>query len=244
MNRRYLPLLAAALVLPHAANAQDARQPVPRIVVVGEGEAAIAPDLAIVTLSVLRESETARAALDQANAAAAEVIAAMKEAGIAPRDLQTGGLQINPRYVYPQNGDPQNDGEAQPRIVAYQVTNTLTVRVRDIARVGEVVDRAVTLGVNQGGGIVFTNDDPSAARTEARRLAVSDAIARARTLAEAAGVGLGPIIEMSEQSYTQPPMPIAAGRAFRMEAQSDAVPVEAGENVYRIQVNATFELKQ
>ncbi|HRP79357.1 MAG TPA: SIMPL domain-containing protein [Aquamicrobium sp.] len=239
MRRRYLPLLAAAMVLPHAAHAQEARQPVPRIVVVGEGEAAVAPDLAIVTLSVLRESDTARAALDEANKAAAEVIAAMKEAGIEARDLQTGGLQINPRYVYPQNG-----GEEQPRIVAYQVTNTLTVRVRDIAKVGEIVDRSVTLGVNQGGSIAFTNDDPSAARAEARRLAVNDAIARARTLAEAAGVGLGPIIEMSEQSHAQPPMPMVASRAYRMEAQSDAVPVEAGENVYRVQINATFELKQ
>ena len=240
MNRRYLPLLAAAMIVPNAAAAQEARNPVPRIAVVGEGEVAVAPDLALVTLSVLREGDTARVALDEANAAAAAIIAAMKEAGIEARDLQTGGLQINPRYVYPQNG-----GEEQPRIVAYQVTNTLTVRVRDIARVGEIVDRAVTLGVNQGGSIAFTNDDPSAARTEARRLAVRDAVERARTLAEAAGVGLGPIIEMSEQSYTQPPMPIAAaGRTFRMEAQADAVPVEAGENVYRIQINATFELKQ
>ena len=240
MNRRYLPLLAAAMILPAAAApAQEAREPAPRIVVVGEGEVAVAPDLAIVTLSVLREGDTARAALDQANAAAADIIAAMKEAGIEARDLQTGGLQINPRYVYPQNG-----GEEQPRIVAYQVTNTLTVRVRDIGRVGEIIDRAVTLGVNQGGSIAFTNDDPSAARTEARRRAVSDAGARARTLAEAAGVGLGPIVELSEQAYTQPPMPMAAGRALRMEAQADAVPVEAGENVYRIQINATFRLAQ
>lgn len=240
MNRRYLPLIAAAMVLPSAAQAQEPRNPAPRIVVVGEGEASVAPDLAVVTLSVLREAATAREALDQSNKAAAEIIAAMKEAGIAARDLQTSGLQINPRYVYPQGGS----GEEQPRIVAYQATNTLTARVRDIARVGEVIDRAVTLGVNQGGSIAFTNDDPSAARTEARRLAVEDAVARARTLAQAAGVDLGPIIEMSEQSYAQPPMPIAAGRAFRLEAQADAVPVEAGENVYRVQVNVTFELKQ
>lgn len=239
-RRHYPLLLAAAMALPTAAIAEEARAPAPRIVVIGEGEAAISPDLAIVTLSVLRENETARGALDQANKATADVIAAMKEAGVEARDLQTGGLQINPRYVYPQNG-----AEEQPRIVAYQVTNTLTVRVRDITRVGEIIDRAVTLGVNQGGSIAFTNDDPSAARTEARRRAVNDAIERARTLAEAAGVGLGPVVELSEQSYTQPPMPIAAaGRAYRMEAQADAVPVEAGENVYRIQINATFELKQ
>lgn len=238
LYRHCLPLLAAAMMLPGAAAAQEARNPAPRIVVIGEGEAAIAPDLAIVSLSVLREAETARGALDQANKAAADVIAAMKEAGIEARDLQTGGLQINPRYVYPQNG-----GEEQPRIVAYQATNTLTVRVRDIAMVGEIVDRAVTLGVNQGGNIAFTNDDPSAVRDEARRRAVADAIARARTLAEAAGVALGPVVELSEQSYTQPPMPIAAGRAYSMDSAA-AVPVEAGENVYRVQINATFELKQ
>lgn len=240
MKRRYLPLLAAAMIAPNAAAAQELRNPVPRVVVSGEGEAAVAPDIAIVSLSVMRDAPTAREALDQNNKAVADVIAAMKEAGVAARDLQTGGLNINPRYVYPQGGS----GEEQPRIVAYQVTNTLTVRVRDIARVGEIVDRSVTLGVNQGGSIAFTNDDPSAARTEARRLAVEDAVARARTLAQAAGVDLGPIIEMSEQSYAQPPMAIAAGRAFRMEAQADAVPVEAGENVYRVQVNVTFELRQ
>ena len=240
MNRRYIPLLAAAaMALPHAAVAQEARNPAPRIVVAGEGEAAVTPDLAVVTLSVLREAQTAREALDENNKATADVVAAMKEAGIESRDLQTSGLQINPRYVY-----PQNNAEEQPRIVAYQVTNTLTVRVRDISKVGEIIDRSVTLGVNQGGSVVFTNDDASAARTEARRRAVEDAIARARTLAEAAGVGLGPIVELSEQSYMQRTMPIAAGRAYRMEVQSDAVPVEAGENVYRIQVNATFELTQ
>ena len=243
MKRRYIPLLAAAaaaMALPQMAAAQEARTPAPRIIVAGEGEAAVAPDLAIITLSVLREADTARQALDENNKAAAAVIAAMKEAGIEARDLQTGGLQINPRYVYPQN----DNGESQPRIVAYQVTNTLTVRVRDIAKVGEIVDRAVTLGVNQGGGVAFTNDDPSAARTEARKRAVEDAISRARTLAQAAGVGLGPIIELSEQSFAQPPMPIAAGRAYRIEVQSDAVPVEAGETVYRVQVGATFELTQ
>lgn len=242
MNRRYLPVLAvaAALALPTVATAQQASNPAPRIIVAGEGETAIAPDLAIVTLSVLREAETARQALDENNKASAAVIAAMKDAGIEARDLQTSGLQINPRYVYPQN----DNGESQPRIVAYQVTNTLTVRVRDITKVGEILDRSVSLGVNQGGGVVFTNDDPSAARTEARRRAVEDAMARARTLAEAAGVGLGPIVELSEQSFAPRPMPMAAGRAYSMAAQSDAVPVEAGESVYRIQVNAIFELKQ
>ena len=238
MNRRRLPLLlAAAILLPTIATAQEVRPNPPRIHVVGEGEVAVAPDMAIVTLAVMREAETARQALDEGNAAMADVIEAMKQAGVEPRDLQTAGLQISPRYVYPQGGD----GEQQPRIVAYQVSNTLTVRVRDIASVGAVIDRSVTLGVNQGGSISFTNDDPAEATAEARKRAVRDAVARATTLAEAAGVELGPIVEISERSQIQPPMPMAA-RAYRMEADSAAVPVEAGENSYRVEVNVTFEL--
>lgn len=241
MNRIHLPLLlAAGLALPHAAMAQEHRpHHQPRILVAGEGEASVAPDMALISLSVMREAETARAALDENNAAMASVIAAMREAGIESRDLQTAGLNISPRYVY-----PQGDGEQQPRIVAYQVSNTLSVRVRDLARAGEILDSAVTLGVNQGGNITFTNDDPGAAITQARIRAVEDAMARARTLAEAAGVELGGIVELTEQTFTQQPVP-QDGRAMRMEAPaSAAVPVEAGENTYRVQVNVTFELKQ
>lgn len=239
MNRLFTPLLlAAAIAIPHAAAAQEQRQP-PRISVVGEGEAALAPDMAIVTLAVMREAETARAALDDNNAAIAAVIAAMKEAGIEARDLQTAGLQINPHYVYPQNGD----GNQQPRIVGYQVTNTLTVRIRDIAKVGEIIDQSVSLGVNQGGNIAFVSDDPSQALTEARKLAVADAMDRARTLATAAGVELGSIIEIAEQSAPPPPMPLGA-KAFRMEAADASVPVEAGENTYTVRVSVTFEIGQ
>lgn len=242
MKLRYLPLLlATALVVPNIAAAQETRQP-PRIIVTGEGEAAVAPDMAILTLTVMRDAETAREALDENNTAMAAVVAAMREAGIESRDLQTSGLQINPRYVYPQA--PQEGEPQQPRIVAYEVSNTLTVRVRDIAAVGAIVDQSVTLGVNQGGSISFTNDDPAQATTEARKRAVEDATARARTLAEAAGVTLGQIVEISEQAFVQPPIPVVASRAFRMEAAADAVPVEAGENTYRVQVNVTFEIGQ
>ena len=238
MHTRFATLfVAVALVLPTVSFAQDMRPTSPRVVVSGEGEVAVAPDMAIVSLSVMREAETARAALDDANGAMSAVIAALKEAGIEPRDLQTSGLQINPRYVYPQ------DGTGEPRLTGYQVSNTLTIRVRDIATVGQVIDRSVTLGVNQGGSITFANDDPSTARTEARKRAVRDAADKARTLAEAAGVELGAIIEMTEHASAEPPVTLGA-KAMRMEAAPDAVPVEAGENTYRIQVNVTFELKQ
>jgi uncharacterized protein YggE len=236
MNRRMMALgLAAAIALPAVASA--AETPIqPRIVVSGEGEAAVAPDMALLSLSVMREAKTAREALDDNNAAMAEVIEAIKLFGVADRDLQTAGLQIMPRYNYTN----KPDGTQEAELIAYQVTNSLSVRVRDLVKTGEILDKAVSLGVNQGGNIVFANDDPSAVITEARKKAVAEATAKARTLAEAAGVNLGRILEISDQSFGAQPMPIEAKAFDRMAA---SVPIEAGENAYRVQVNMTFELK-
>jgi len=237
MLSKFVPLaLAAMLALPLAARAAD--DPVPQISVTGEGEAAIAPDMAWLNLAVVREADTARAAMDAASEATADVIAALKEAGIEPRDLQTSDLNIQPRYVYPQN----NDGSQQPRLVGYTVTNALIVRVRDLEKLGEIIDSSVSLGVNQGGGVSFDNDDPASALEEARRRAVENAMAKARTLAEAAGVRLGRIIQISENIAPPPmPMPMQA-KSFRAEDAS--VPIEAGENTYHVQVSISFEIER
>ncbi len=227
--------LAAALALPATAHAQE-RPTTPRIVVTGEGEATIAPDMALLSLSVMREAKTAREALDANNEAMTAVFDAIKALGIAERDLQTAGLQIMPRYNYTN----KPDGTQEAELVAYQVINTLSVRARDIAKTGEIIDKAVSLGVNQGGNIVFTNDDPAATITEARKKAVAEAVAKAKTLAEAAGVTLGRVVEIADQSFAAQPMPIEAKAFDRVAA---AVPIQAGENAYRVQVNMTFELK-
>jgi hypothetical protein len=236
MTRHLLPLaIAAAIAFPAIAIAADSLPP-PRIIVSGEGQSTVAPDLALLTLSVMREAKTARAALDANNDAMAAVIAAMKSAGIKDRDLQTAGIQINPRYNYTN----KPDGSQEAELVAYQVTNTLSVRIRDIDKTGEILDKAVSLGVNQGGGISFSNDDPKAAVTEARKKAVADAMAKAKTLAGAAGVSIGQVLEITEQNIAPAPMPINA-KAF--DAAGAAVPVQAGENAYAVQVTVTFELK-
>lgn len=228
--------LLAALMLAAPAWAD---QSAPKIVVTGVGEAAMRPDMATVMLTVLREGETAREALDAANEAAAAVLAALKEEGIADRDLQTSGLSVQPDYVYPQptDGKPQ-----QPRIVSYRVLNTITARLRDLSKVGAVIDRAVTLGVNQGGDIQFGNADPKPALEQARKRAVEDARARAEVLAQAAGAQLGGLFEIVEDAGGEPPRPIGV-QVMRMEA-ADSVPVEAGENSYRIQVRVTWGLAQ
>lgn len=218
-----------------------AERPVPVIRVSGEATASIAPDMAIVTLGILREAPTAREALDAHKKVAGDVAAAMKQMGMQAKDLQTANFSIQPRYVYPA---PKATGEQeQPRIVGYAVSSQLVLRIRDISLVGTVLDQAVTLGVNSDGNIAFINDNPAQAIAKARAEAMKDAMARAGTLAEAAGVTLGPVLEISE-SFSQPqPMPITRGKML-MEASGDAVPVEAGENAYSVSVQAVFEIKQ
>jgi uncharacterized protein YggE len=200
------------------------------------------PDMAILNLSVLREAKTAREAMTANNEAMAKVLEAMKKAGIEDRDLQTGGINIQPRYVYPDD----KNGLKEPSITRYTVSNSLTVRVRDLAKVGNVLDESVTLGVNQGGDLSFVNDNPAATINEARKRAVADAIAKAKTLADAAGVGIGRVVEINEQSRPPMPMPIARAQYKTMAAAApeDAVPVAAGENSYNVSVNVVFEIKE
>ncbi|MDN5927341.1 MAG: SIMPL domain-containing protein [Hyphomicrobiales bacterium] len=243
MRHAYLPLAlglgiaASGIVAPAAAD----EKPAPRITVVGEGETAASPDMAILSLSVLREADTARAALDQDNKAMADVIDAMKKTGIADRDLQTSGLSIDPRY---SNVKPDSKTQEEPKIIGYRVVNTLTVRVRDLDKLGAVIDSSVSLGVNQGGGITFTNDDMSKPMQDARKRAMEDAIARAKTLTETAGVKTGKIIEISEQSYRPMPRPMAMKARRFAAAAEDSVPVQAGENTYHATVTVTFEINQ
>lgn len=215
--------------------------PTPRILVTGQGSVDLASDMAVLALTVTREAETARAALDANSAAMSEVLSAMKAEGIKARDLQTSGFSIQPRYSYPPQ---KSSGERQPpHIVGYTVRNSLNVRVRDITAVGKILDKSVTLGVNEGGNIQFTNDDPSAAITEARIKAVKSALAKAQTLAEAAGVKTGKILEISEQSFSPRPMPMARAE-MSMARSADAVPVAAGENTYKVTVNVSYSIDQ
>ncbi|HEY9057678.1 MAG TPA: SIMPL domain-containing protein [Aurantimonas sp.] len=244
MRSHYRHLIAALLILatPVFAAAQEPATPAPRtLVVIGTGEATMKPDLAIASFTVLRSAKTARAALDQANAAMREVTAGMRQLGVEDRDLQTSGFSIAPQYRY--DNDRQDGTQNPPAIVGYEVRNTLTVRVRDIAALGQILDRAVTLGVNQGGEISFDVAEPRQARDAARKKAVADAIATASVLAEAAGVTLGPVREISEDVAVLPPMPL--NRSMKMmaaEAAPSVVPVETGESTFSASVRMVYDI--
>ncbi|PWV97689.1 hypothetical protein DFR52_106213 [Hoeflea marina] len=234
-------LLLAGSLFAFAAVPALAEPPAPPMISVSaEGSAAMAPDMAVTTLTVLNEAETARAALDANNATMDKLMAALKAESIAERDLQTAGFSIQPRWLYPE---PKDGQQVPPSIIGYQVQNTLSVRIRDLDRLGAILDASVTLGVNQGGDVRFTNDNPDTAIEEARRDAVSRAMAKAQQLADAAGVKLGRITQISEQSSSQPPMPMMEAQFAKSAMRSDSsVPMAAGENEYRVSVSINFEI--
>ncbi len=222
------------------SNAQN-KDPSPRISVSATGTSSIAPDMAILNLSVLRQAKTAREALNANTEAMAQVLKAMKDAGVEDRDLQTSNFNIAPQYKYSK---PSKSGERQPpEIVGYNVNNSLTVRIRNLDELGTILDKSVSLGVNNGGNVQFTNSNSDAPVEEARKNAMQRAIAKAKTLTSEAGVALGKIVLISEQNRGRPRAKTFA-RAASLEVASDAVPVAAGENSYSVTVNVTWELQQ
>lgn len=231
-------LMVTALAVSAPAFAAEADLS-PRISVAATGTANLEPDMAVLTLGVVSEAETAREALDANSTAMQKVLDAMKAKGIEERDLQTSNFSIQPKYSY---NKLSSGGSDAPKIEGYDVRNALTVRVRDLESLGTIIDESVTLGVNQGGQILFTNDNPDDALADARTDAMHGAIAKARTLTEAAGVELGRILDISEQSHQAQPQPIS--RMAMAEAVPSTVPVAAGENSYSVTVNVTFEIMQ
>ncbi|RIY02050.1 DUF541 domain-containing protein [Aureimonas flava] len=246
--RLFAPLaLCAGLALSAPALAQDAppppAPPPARISVTGEGQANGAPDLAVTQLTVLRTGATAAAALEEANTAMEAVRGAMSSFGVEARDLQTSGFRITPQYRYDNGPDGT---QSPPVLTGYEVRNTLSVKMRDMARLGELLDRAVQLGVNEGGSFSFQIEDDAALRDAARREAVAKARSSAEALADAAGLTLGRVVSIEDaaNAYVPQPPPMPFGEMRMMASGSAAkVPVEAGENTVTSEVRIVYELR-
>jgi uncharacterized protein YggE len=230
-------LLTTGFIAPALAAETERREAT--IMVSGEGEATVAPDMAVISLAVVRDADTASEALSANSAAMTEVLDALKAQGIAEKDLQTTEFSIQPKYKQ----ETRTDGSYEaPVIVGYTVSNGLTVRVRELAKLGTIIDESVKLGVNQGGGISFTNDDPEPTIEAARKQAVEKAAAKAKTLTDAAGVKLGRVVEISENFARPMPQVYAAAPMAKMADES--VPIASGENLYSVTVNITYAIEQ
>jgi uncharacterized protein YggE len=198
------------------------------------GETRIAPDMATINLGVIGEAPTAAAALSANSAKMNKVMAALKKAGIADKDIQTSGLNLNPQYVYNQN-EP-------PRLTGYQASSQVTVTVRDLARLGASVDATVSAGADQVNGVSFGLADPSAAEDAARLEAVKALSAKADLYAKATSHRVLRLVSLNEGGgYTPAPPPMPVMAMARME-KADATSVAPGELRVRIDVTGLYEL--
>jgi len=234
-------LLAALLLVPALGAAPAWAEDAPRpglISLQGVGSVEATPDIATVTTGVVSEADTARAALDANNAAMSALMDVLRNAGIAARDIQTSGFSVQPRYVYPANRD--NGETLPPRIVGYEVSNSVAIRVRDLTALGSVLDQVVSAGSNTISNVTFDVAEPAALLENARKAAMKDAIGKAKTYAEAAGISLGRITSINESGGY---MPKAAPIAMRADAES-AVPMAAGEVSYSVTVSVEWEIAQ
>jgi uncharacterized protein YggE len=241
--------LAAGAALAHPALAQQ-MSPVPAIdaghtllTVSADGRSDRIPDLALFNAGVTTQGRTAAEALSANSAAMSRVIAALKRAGIADRDIQTSNLSINPVYSEPRRLPDGSVERQPPEIVGYQVSNNVSVRQRQLGDFGKVIDTLVSAGANQVNGPSFMLDRPDAALDAARIEAVGKARARAELYARAAGLRVVRIISINESGGYAPPMPVM----YRMTAEAappapPPPPMAPGEVSLNVSVTVQFEL--
>ena len=246
MKRALSLALATALgALAASPAAAQSMSPVPAIergnallTVNAEGRSTRLPELAIFSAGVTTQAKTAGEALADNSRAMNKVVAELKRAGIAARDIQTSNLSINP--VYSQQTRPADEPQT-PVIVAYQVSNQVSIRQRKLGDYGKVIDTLVSAGANQVNGPSFQLDNSDAALDEARIAAMKAARARAELYAKAAGLRVARIVSISEGQNYQPGPPMVYA-AMRMDKESSAPPVESGELELTANVTVMFEL--
>ncbi len=231
----YIAALLAAAAVFQPAMAAEGRFPMRAIVVTGEGDVSAKPDQARLSAGVVTQAQTAAAAMSANTAGMNRVFAALKAAGIPDNKIQTSNFSVEPQYP------PFRQDQPQPRaITGYQVSNQVNVVLDDVSKLGAALDALVKSGANQLGGVSFSiaNTKPLAER--ARALAVADAAAKAKTLAAAAGVTLGPLISIEEGNIVRPLAPFAARAALAAPAPA---PVAIGEENVTVNVTMTYAIQ-
>jgi uncharacterized protein len=228
------PVLAGAMAPRTSGTVNGATDSPPEhtISVAGSGKVAVAPDMATISLGVIIERPTAKAAREAAAQAMTRVVAAIRALGIDEKDIATANVSLGPVYDYPTNG--------AARIRGYQLSNTVTVTVRDIAKVTDVLDDGVTAGATSVDGVSFDVADRAAAEAKAREAAIKDAKAKADTLAAGLGIRIEGVASVSEQAST----PVWYDRSFANAAPAAGekadTPILAGTSDVTITVQVTF----
>lgn len=197
-----------------------------------QAEASRAPDIATMSTGVVTQAADANAAMRANAEQMAKLMQAIKAAGIAERDVQTSGVNLSPQYRYAEN--------QPPAITGYQASNTVNLKVRDIGKLGQVLDALVVSGANQINGPTFEIDDADAVQDEARAAALKKAQARAEVYANSLGMRVRRIVSISEGGgFQAPPRPMMAMRAM---AESADTSISPGESTLTANLDVVFEL--
>lgn len=214
---------------------QDALPPLRTVSVTGAGSANLVPDIAYIYLGVHTEKPSASDAVDENNAQTQKMIEALKDFGIAAKDIRTTNFSIWPQERYDQfTGTPTGEK-------TYIVDNTVYVTVRDLDKLGDLLDTVVAAGANTVNSIQFDVADKSEALKNARAEAVKNAEEQAKELTDAAGVKLGDI--QSIGFYDSSPYPIYDGKGGGGAAMESSVPIQPGQLTFTVTVNVTYEIK-
>jgi uncharacterized protein YggE len=223
MRKIFGPLLALAIA---AAVSLPARAAEKLVTVTGQATIAVAPDTALIRLGVSSQGKTANQASNANAKQMTAVMAAIKNSGIAERDVRTSRLSLQPQY--------ENKG-GTTHLLGFRVTNQVTVTIHDIDQLPAILDRAIAAGANEMSGIEFVVSEQSKLLDQARDDAIADAHRKAALYAKAAGAKLGRVVSITEEGAPSPPHPVAAVRA-------GAVPVAPGEQRLRATVTVSYEL--
>lgn len=235
-------MLALLLAIATPMTAASAQQVSPTVAAAAQGttltvsatgEASRTPDFASVGAGVVTQADTVDAAMRDNAARMSQVLAALRNAGIAERDIQTSRVSLAPQYRYEENH--------APAIVGYQANNSVSVKVRDLARLGRVLDALIAPGANQINGPDFGIEHPEAAYAEARREAVRMALVQAQTYADALGVKVRRIVRINE-SGASVNLPMPRMRAMAAPVADAATPIASGETTLSVQIEVEFEL--
>ena len=227
-------LLALSLVVFYACDGTEnitlSPEPQNQMHVVGSATIKKAPDMAVSQIGVQTINKELDPAINENNSKAAAIIEALKQMGIADKDIQTTSFNIYPQRDYANNKPNE--------IIGYQVDNMLSVNFRDLTKIGTGLQRAINAGANNIYGISFTFADPISLQDEARIEAIKDATKKAKSIADAAGIKLGKIVSINEISSSSP----IISRDYSKAEAAAAVPIQSGEIGLTVQVQIVYSL--
>lgn len=205
------------------------------ITITGEGKTQITPDVATYSFSVVSEGVDPDRIQQQNTEKMNAAIAFVKQQGVAAADIKTTGYNLYPRYRYEKDS-------GRSSIDGYELTQTVSLKIRDLGKVGTILGGLVKAGVNQAGSLQYAIDDPEAQREEARKEAFAHAYRKARQMAAQSGVELARVVSFSESSYNDRPMPFY-GVAMGKGGEAAVPATEPGTEEVAITVSVTYEIR-